>query len=73
MGPAEADRARLERPVRRVIISDKIEIAVSSGVRAPMSRPIGDLSLARPASSTPASRSLTRRLSWVRRDPITPM
>ena len=32
------------RPVRRAMISAQIEIAVSSGVRAPMSSPIGDIS-----------------------------
>ena len=53
--------------------SDTIEIAVSSGVRAPMSRPIGDRIRAKPSSSTPASRSRLTRSSWVRRLPITPM
>ena len=47
VGVAQAGR---RRPVRRAMISAQIEIAVSSGVRAPMSSPIGAMTRARPAS-----------------------
>ena len=47
-------------------------IAVSSGVRAPRSRPIGLESRSISLSSTPASRSRASRSSWVRREPIAP-
>jgi hypothetical protein len=43
-------------PQRSWISSAAIEIAVSSGVRAPRSRPIGDRSRASSASVRPASR-----------------
>ncbi|CAM5723883.1 hypothetical protein SHIRM173S_12157 [Streptomyces hirsutus] len=46
--------------------------AVSSGVRAPRSSPIGDLSRASSRSPTPASRSRRCRSAWVRREPIAP-
>ena len=42
------------------MISAQMATAVSSGVRAPMSRPIGPMTRARPASSTPASRKADR-------------
>ncbi len=54
------------------MISAQIDIAVSSGVRAPMSTPIGAWMRARPSSSTPASRSRATRFSCVRREPIAP-
>ena len=55
------------------MISAQIEIAVSSGVRAPMSSPIGDIS--RSICSVGDARLGRRsiRLSWVLRLPITPM
>ncbi|KRD24683.1 hypothetical protein ASE41_02680 [Streptomyces sp. Root264] len=54
------------------MISAVMEMAVSSGVRAPRSSPIGELRrLSRPAV-TPASRSRWLRSSYVRRDLIAP-
>ena len=58
IGPSVSRSGRASaRPVRRAMISAQIDTAVSSGVRAPMSSPIGARIRARPASSTPASRS----------------
>jgi hypothetical protein len=54
------------------MISAQIEIAVSSGVRAPMSRPIGDMTRSMSSAVTPASRRRATRCSCVRRDPIAP-
>ena len=56
IGPSPSRRTGRGCPVRRAMISAQIEIAVSSGVRAPMSSPIGDISRSRSARrSTPAS------------------
>jgi hypothetical protein len=54
------------------MISAQIEMAVSSGDRAPMSSPIGDMTFAMSASLIPASRNRTVRPSLVRREPIAP-
>ena len=54
------------------MISAQMATAVSSGVRAPMSRPIGPMTRASSASSTPASRRRALRSSWVRREPMAP-
>ena len=43
IGPSASRSDGVARPVRRAMISAQIEIAVSSGVRAPRSRPIGDI------------------------------
>ena len=72
MGPAVSRSDWARRPVRIAMISAQIEIAVSSGVRAPTSRPIGDWIRAISSSDTPASRSRKIRPSCVRRDPIAP-
>src|SRR5581483_2794563 len=61
------------RPSRSATISAAIEIAVSSGVRAPRSSPIGALMRASSGSVTPASRSASTRFACVRRLPIAPM
>ena len=58
---------------RRAMISAAIETAVSSGVRAPRSRPMGLDSRPNSVSVSPASRNLRIRSWWVRREPITPM
>ena len=50
-----------------------MEIAVSSGVLAPRSSPIGERSLASSCSVSPASRSRVSRSSCVRLLPIAPM
>jgi hypothetical protein len=60
-------------PQRSWISSAAIETAVSSGVLAPRSRPIGERSRASSSSVRPASRSRASRSSWVRRLPIAPM
>ena len=57
---------------RPAMISAAIEMAVSSGVRAPRSSPIGLDSRFSSSSVTPASRRRVSRSSWVRRDPIAP-
>ena len=59
-------------PVRNAMISAQMAMAVSSGVLAPMSRPIGPMTRAMPSSETPASCSRALRLSVVRRDPMAP-
>ena len=59
-------------PQRRAMISAAIDTAVSSGVRAPTSRPIGACSRASSSSVRPSSRSRASRSSWVRREPIAP-
>ena len=71
------DGARAVRSARPVppqcpMISAAIDTAVSSGVRAPMSSPIGEASRASSASVSPRSRSRSSRSSWVRRLPIAP-
>lgn len=50
-----------------------IATAVSSGVREPMSNPMGLDMRASSSSVTPSSLSRAVRLSWVRRLPIAPM
>ena len=66
-------RARSPLPPQRpAMISAAMLIAVSSGVRAPRSRPIGLDSRASSSSVRPASRSRASRSSWVRREPIAP-
>ena len=50
-------------PVRIAMISAQIEIAVSSGVLAPRSSPIGDMTLSNSFVVTPASMSLSVRFS----------
>ncbi len=59
-------------PHRPAMISAAMQIAVSSGVRAPRSRPIGLDRRFSSSSVTPASRSRSSRSSWVRRDPMAP-
>ena len=59
-------------PQRSAMISAAMLTAVSSGVRAPRSRPIGLDSRASSSSVSPASRSRAIRSSWVRREPIAP-
>ncbi|MDH6628603.1 hypothetical protein M2271_006436 [Streptomyces sp. LBL] len=62
------DRTR----VAWAMISAVMETAVSSGVRAPRSRPIGERSRANWSAVTPSSVRRRRRSSWVRREPIAP-
>ena len=50
-------------PVRMAMISAQIEMAVSSGVLAPRSKPIGDMTLSNSVVVTPASISLSVRFS----------
>ena len=54
MGPAPSWSEGALRPVRRAMISAQIEMAVSSGERAPMSRPIGAMIRARSTGSVDA-------------------
>ncbi len=61
-------------PRRRIaVICARIEVAISPGDRAPMSRPTGPWSRARAASSKPAARRRSRRRAWVRRLPRQPI
>ena len=60
------------RPVRKAMISAQIATAVSSGVRAPTSSPMGDITRAISASESPCSRRRSARPSCVRREPIAP-
>ena len=71
--PSRSDGTR--RPVRRAMISAQIDTAVSSGVRAPMSRPIGDMQPIelRRARARRLRPGAAIRLSCVVRLPITPM
>jgi len=59
-------------PPRTATISAAMDSAVSSGVRAPRSRPIGERRRANSRSVRPTSRSRRPRSSWVRREPIAP-
>ena len=61
-----------EPPQRPAMISAAIETAVSSGVRAPRSSPIGEDSRAISASVSPAPRSRSSRSSCVRLYPMAP-
>ncbi|MCF2434967.1 endonuclease/exonuclease/phosphatase family protein [Streptomyces thinghirensis] len=68
-------RRSARRPCHRrraATISAAMERAVSSGVRAPRSRPMGDLRRASSRSVTPTSRRRVLRSRWVRREPIAP-
>jgi len=60
-------------PQRSWISSAAIDTAVSSGVLAPRSSPIGERSRASSSSVRPTSRSRVSRSSCVRRLPIAPM
>ena len=62
MGPALSRSEGAVRPVRRAMISAQMATAVSSGVRAPMSRPIGPMTRSSSASSTPASQQAGRAI-----------
>ena len=59
-------------PHRPAMISAATATAVSSGVRAPRSSPIGERSRDSSASVMPASRSRSSRSWWVLREPIAP-
>src|SRR6266540_2199879 len=72
MRPSSSDRRAPPPPHRVAMISAAMLTAVSSGVRAPRSSPIGEESRLRASSSTPASRSRASRSSCVRREPIAP-
>src|SRR5438067_841535 len=61
MAPSLSRRLGAWRPVRRAMISPHMETAVSSGVRAPMSRPMGAITRASSSSVTPASRNRSSR------------
>ena len=68
-----ADESRPpSRPFRTATTSAMIESAVSSGVTAPRSSPIGAAMLSSSSSSRPAATSRSRRLAWARRLPIAP-
>jgi len=73
IGPSRSASRVPAPPQCCAIISAAIETAVSSGVRAPRSSPIGDDMRAISSSVTPSSRSRSSRSSCVRRDPIAPM
>src|SRR5687767_3439445 len=73
MGPSVSRSEGNARPVRLAMISAQMDTAVSSGVRPPRSSPMGDMRRTNPSSSRPASLRRSRRLSWVRREPMTPM
>ena len=70
--PRVSRRFGARRPVRSAMISAQIDTAVSSGVRAPMSRPMGAITRSRSAGSTPSSSSRRLRSSVVRRLPMAP-
>ena len=71
-GRPSSDRRSPVPPQRPAMISAAMLTAVSSGVRAPRSSPIGLDSRASSSSVTPASRRRSSRSSWVRREPIAP-
>src|ERR687897_1945646 len=73
MGPDLSARRPPECPVLSATISAAIAMAVSSGVRAPMSRPMGLLTRASCSSVTPSSLRRAVLLSCVLRLPIAPM
>ncbi len=60
------------RPVRTAMISAQIAIAASSGVRDPMSRPIGAMTRAARRRRPPPPADGSTRAACVRRDPIAP-
>src|SRR5262245_6270005 len=70
--PSVSESRRPVAPHCSATISAATETAVSSGVRAPMSRPIGDASRSSSESDRPAARNRASRSSWVRREPIAP-
>ena len=74
-GSGRIARRGVRRSARscRAMISPAMATAVSSGVRAPMSRPMGLLMRASCSSVTPSSFRRAVRLSWVLRLPIAPM
>ena len=71
-GRADWDRRPPSRPFRTATTSDMIESAVSSGLTAPRSRPIGAATRSSSASSSPAASSRSRRCACARRLPIAP-
>ncbi len=73
IGPVVSRSGADGRPARTATISARIEIAVSSGVRPPMSRPQGAWIRAISWSETPAARSRSLRSAVVRREPSAPM
>src|SRR5690606_25745666 len=72
IGPASSPSRSPLPPQRSAMISAATLTAVSSGVRAPRSRPMGEESRLISSSVRPASRSRSSRSSCVRRDPIAP-
>src|SRR5215208_2552414 len=73
IGPDRSESRPPECPVREAIISPAIATAVSSGVRAPMSSPIGLAMRESFSAVTPSSFKRAVRLWWVRLLPIAPM
>lgn len=69
MGPTSSRSERAAVLARRAMISAQIATAVSSGVRAPIARPIGTMISLSREESTPA---LTRRSTCVVRDLMAP-
>lgn len=67
-----ACRGLPEPPYRSATISAAIDRAVSAGVRAPKSRPMGNTARRVQIAVAPASRSRIRRSRWVRCEPIAP-
>jgi tyrosyl-tRNA synthetase len=72
MRPLASRRRPPWRPVRVPTISARMEIAVSSGVWAPMSSPTGPAMRSSCSSVTPEARRRSRRFSCVRREPSAP-
>ena len=66
-------RTLRQRPCRAAVISASTERAISSGLTAPMSRPMGAWMRAISSSVKPISRSAARRSSAVLRLPIAPI
>ena len=71
-GPPAVDSRPPSRPCRTATTSAMIESAVSSGVIAPRSSPIGAAMRSSSSSSSPAASSRSRRCAWARRLPIAP-
>ena len=70
---AACPSARIGFLRKAATISPMIETAISAGLTAPMSRPIGACMRASAASPKPCARIRSSRLAWVLREPSAPM
>jgi hypothetical protein len=63
---------KVKRQDLTAVISARIDTAISGGVRAPFFRPTGPCMAASCASLTPNSSRRSRRLAWLRCEPMAP-